>query len=331
MTMTNANKRQRPAEDREARRHLEPFEHWTGDDFKPIDEVEISDDGDDPAESGEVLKEAESIEAEVPKEELEEPAATLIAPIAEPEPTASPAIPVDVVLAEPTAAPVAAAAANGAVLEPTAAPIVPSTAAPAPVVGEDEGNNAIAAEPTAADAEVPVTTPTTTTPDSTSTPEPTATPTGPAPIPVTRETDGAGNTVLYSCADAAPILTNPATGATAPSYQSMVVEFDYELFYAGTQNLQGGNNPVLAAAINRIADTYLADLAEQYDLAGEDCAAIESAFDAAGGNNGGSSRKTMLRRTLMRKLQGETTVVEISDGGDVIDDGEWSEIATRSR
>ena len=210
-------------------------------------------------------------------------------------------------LAEPTAAPVAAAAAeNGAVLEPTAAPIVPSTAAPAPVVGEDEGNNAIAAEPT-------------------------ATPTGPAPIPVTRETDGAGNTVLYSCADAAPILTDPATGATAPSYQSMVVEFDYELFYAGTQNLQGGNNPVLAAAINRIADTYLADLAEQYDLAGEECAAIESAFDAAGGNNDGSSRKTMLRRTLMRKLQGETTVVEISDGGDVIDDGEWSEIATRSR
>lgn len=328
MTMTNANKRQRPAEDREARRHLEPFEHWTADDFKPIDEVEISDDGDDPAESGEVLKEAESVEAEVPKEE---PAATLIAPIAEPEPTASPAIPVDVVLAEPTAAPVAAAAAaaeNGAVLEPTAAPIVPSTAAPAPVVGEDEGNNAIAAEPTAADAEVPVTTTTT---DSTSTPEPTATPTGPAPIPVTRETDGAGNTVLYSCADAAPILTNPATGATAPSYQSMVVEFDYELFYAGTQNLQGGNNPVLAGAINRIADTYLADLAEQYDLAGEDCAAIESAFDAAGGNNDGSSRKTMLRRTLMRKLQGETTVVEISDGGDVIDDGEWSEIATRSR
>ena len=306
MTMTNANKRQRPAEDREARRHLEPFEHWTADDYKPIDEVEISDDGDDPAESGEVLKEL--VEAEVPKEELEDPAATLIAPIAEPEPTASPVIPVDVVLAEPTAAPVAAAAAaeNGAVLEPTAAPIVPSTAAPAPVVGEDEGNNAIAAEPT-------------------------ATPTGPAPIPVTRETDGAGNTVLYSCADAAPILTDPATGATAPSYQSMVVEFDYELFYAGTQNLQGGNNPVLAAAINRIADTYLADLAEQYDLAGEECAAIESAFDAAGGNNDGSSRKTMLRRTLMRKLQGETTVVEISDGGDVIDDGEWSEIATRSR
>ena len=290
MTMTNANKRQRPAEDREARRHLEPFEHWTDYDFKPIDEVEISDDGDDPAESGEVLKEL--VEAEVPKEELEDPAATVI--------------PVDVVLAEPTAAPVAAAAENGAVLEPTAAPIVPSTAAPAPVVGEDEGNNAIAAEPT-------------------------ATPTGPAPIPVTRETDGAGNTVLYSCADAAPILTDPATGATAPSYQSMVVEFDYELFYAGTQNLQGGNNPVLAAAINRIADTYLADLAEQYDLAGEDCAAIESAFDAAGGNNDGSSRKTMLRRTLMRKLQGETTVVEISDGGDVIDDGEWSEIATRSR
>ena len=54
MTMTNANKRQRPAEDREARRHLEPFEHWTDYDFKPIDEVEISDDGDDPAESGEV-------------------------------------------------------------------------------------------------------------------------------------------------------------------------------------------------------------------------------------------------------------------------------------
>ena len=65
MTMTNANKRQRPAEDREARRHLEPFEHWTGDDFKPIDEVEISDDGDDPAESGEVLKEAESLKEQL--------------------------------------------------------------------------------------------------------------------------------------------------------------------------------------------------------------------------------------------------------------------------
>lgn len=316
--MTNANKRQRPAEAREARRHLEPFEHWTADDYEQIDTVEISDDRDDPAEA-----ESGSVEAE-------EPAATLIAPIAQPEPTASPVIPVDVVLAEPTAAPVATADENGAVvLEPTAAPIVPSTAAPAPVVGEDEGNNAIAAEPTVADAEAPVTTTTTTTTDSTSTPEPTAAPTDPAPVLVTRETDGAGNTVLYSCADAAPILTNPATGATAPSYQSMVVEFDYELYYAGTRNTQGGDNAVLAAAINRIAGTYLADLAEQYDLAGEDCAAIESAFDAAGGNNDGSSRKTMLRRTLMRKLQGETTVVEISDGGDVIDDGEWSEIAKR--
>ena len=113
MTMTaNANKRQRPAEDREARRHLQqqPFEHWTGDDFKPIAEVEISDDGDDGDESG--AKEAESAEAEVPTEEVEEPAATLIPPIAQPEPTASPVIPVDVVLAEPTAAPAVAADAD---------------------------------------------------------------------------------------------------------------------------------------------------------------------------------------------------------------------------
>ncbi len=90
----------------------------------------------------------------------------------------------------------------------------------------------------------------------------------------------------------------------------------------GTRNLQDGSNAVLAAAVNRIGGTYLANLAEQYDLAGKDCAAIESAFDGAAVDNGSPDRKTMLRRTLMRKLQGETTVVEISDGGDVIDDGE---------
>ena len=230
-------------------------------------------------------------------------------PVAQPdEPISAPVIP-----AEPTAAPVLVE--NGTALEPTAAPIVPSTAAP---VGETPANDATG---------------------TVSSPEPTATPTqsptDPAPLLVARETDEAGNTILYSCAEAAPTLTDPTTGATAPSYQSMVVEFDYELYWnegstnnandgTGTRKLQDGStNAVLQAAVDRIAGSYLAELAEQYNLAGDDCSAIESAFVAAD-NSDNSSRKAMLRRTLMRRLQAETTVVEISDGGDVIDDGKSS-------
>ena len=252
-------------------------------------------------------------------------------PVAQPdEPISAPVIP-----AEPTAAPVLVE--NGTALEPTAAPIVPSTAAPAPVVvdGEDaveDEDSAVVSEPT---AETPANDATGTV----SSPEPTATPTqsptDPAPLLVARETDEAGNTILYSCAEAAPTLTDPTTGATAPSYQSMVVEFEYELYWnegstnnandgTGTRKLQDGStNAVLQAAVDRIAGSYLAELAEQYNLAGDDCSAIESAFVAAD-NSDNSSRKAMLRRTLMRRLQAETTVVEISDGGDVIDDGKSS-------
>lgn len=387
--------------------------------------------GDNAQVAGEVQQQEDAEEVDEEVEEAEEdPEEPTASPVAPPEPTASPVAQPDeptaapVIPAEPTAAP--AIVENEVGLEPTAAPIVPSTAAPAPVVVEDEDevqdeDDPVMSEPTASpvvatagDAETPADDAAGTV----SSPEPTATPTqsptDPAPVLVARETDVAGNTILYSCAEAAPTLTDPATGATAPSYQSMVVEFDYELYWnegstniadananadegtapleltdvagdlasggtigkcqsdcdsddqcagdlrcfqreayepvpgcsgagsdgwdycydpqdeedgsdgTGTRKLQDGSaNAVLEAAVGRIAGSYLAELAEQYDLAGDDCSAIESAFDAAD-NNGNLSRKAMLRRTLMRRLQAETTVVEISDGGDVIDDGKSS-------
>ena len=351
--------------------------------------------GDTTEVAGEVQQEeVEEIEA---GEDPEEPTATPVAPpkptsspVAQPEPTVSP-----VILAEPTAAPVVTE--TEVVLEPTAAPIVPSTAAPAPVVTAVDTTGAVSS------------------PEATSTAPPTQIPAASIPVLVTRETDEAGNTILYSCAEAAPILTDPTTGATAPSYQSMLVEFDYELYWTdgstndadeiaapleltdvagdlasggtiekcqsdcdsdnqcagdlrcfqreayepipgcagagsegwdycydpqdemdgsdggtGIRNLQDASNAVFDAAVSRIAGFYLAELAEQYDLAGEDCSAIKSAFGSTD-DNGSPNRKTMLRRTLMRKLQAETTVVEVSDGGDVMDDGKCLPVSSARR
>jgi len=226
---------------------------------------------------------------------------------------------------------------------------------------------------------------------------PTPSPPPPPPPAVITETDSSGNPILYSCADAIPPLTDPVTGATAPAWSTMDVEFDYEMYWNDDDEQQDSGetepppdlddvapdlddgavlgrcqadcdsdeqcdgdlvcferdafeavpgclgdgtkewdycvdpNDVRRGLLRRhlvttdqlseiaaVSGRYLSALASQYGLDGEDCSAVVD-------GGGGGVRRTMLRRALYagtRTLQDGTTVVEIGDGGDAMDDAD---------
>ena len=157
----------------------------------------------------------------------------------------------------------------------------------------------------------------------------------PAP-PVTVSRDPAtGRAQSYSCAAAVPPVASldPATGATVlnaggSEVSDLRVPFSYEVYWDGPLGgigIGSPSAPMLQAALEAVADAYLAAAAQGSGLAeGGDCAAFLPRFgedeegggmrEEKGSSNSNNNNSNRYRR--IRKEKGEgIAVVEVNDGG----------------